>query len=272
MTIPQSLPAFQESCDYLRKGIKATALTSIEGVKKVALPIITFLGESGSFGVNGLKHVFHAGVGLISNFISLINNLIKRLFFSKEVKIAPVKPKPLTTESEAPLLKKTEDTLSDYKDYYFEPPMLTEMQREQIFTEMTSSILSLLQKINIFIATKTPSEAEKEEFLANLRIELTFLSDKIDFAIDPVTQNIEELIAPKEMVFTQVELILRSLFKKMGELIIQYSPTTEEQAQIIATLKTQFDTILEQLIANALTSDWADATKALDSIESRNIY
>lgn len=267
MTIPQSLPTFQESYAYIQKGLKDTASTSIEGVKQVALPIITFLGEVGSSGANGIKHIFHAGVEKISNFISLITNLVKRLFCHEEVKVDPIKQEP-----EALPLKETENTISDDRELPFELPPLTEMQRKQVVADVKSSLNTVLEEINTFITTKTPSEAEKEEFLANLRTELSALSEKIDFAVDPVTQNIEELIAPKEMVFEQVELAVRSFSKKIGELIVQYAPTKEERAKMIATSKIQFDTGLEKLIANALASDWKDATKALDSVESGDIY
>ena len=276
MTIPQSLPTFYDSYSYVSKGIKDTASTSIEGVKKVALPIITFLGEVGSSGANGVKHIFHAGVEKISNFISLINKLVKRLFFSEEVKIDPIRNEPPKTTLEAPIAKETENTIPDYEDHHFEPPMLTEMQRKQIFADVKSNLNTILEEINTFITTKTPSESEKEEFLANLRIEFNSISDKIDFAIDPVTKNIEELIAPKEMVFEQIELIVRSFFKKTGELIVQYSPTTEERSQMIATTKIQLDATLEKLITAAKKSDGTGALKvlgsSLDFVDSGDIY
>ncbi len=295
MTITELQHTFYEGYTSFQNKIKNASSKPMEAVNQIALPIINALGEMGSYGVNSISHAYKAGLENLSQMMSLINSWVSRLFFQAkeapplEIKQGVTHEEPVVQEMiESPIISK-----ADISPNTANPVLqMKELLNQVIPTraEIQLGVETLLKEINEIILKYYPTDFQKEEFLANLKTELHAISDRITFDIDPVTQRIEEFIAPKEMVFAQSKYMLVAILEKIKEtqktitkFIKEHAPNEEEKAAILAKIRSEVDVILERIVANAKISeefsvekiyegDREEALKVLNHVDANNIY
>lgn len=305
MTITGIQNTFYEGYISIQNNIQEAFSKRIEKGNQIALPIINALGEMGSYGVTSISHIYKTGVENFSKMVSLINSWINRLFFqAKEAPHLEMEKVILPEEIVVQEIIKA-PTLTTSKANIISDMLSSVLQTKELLSQMTPtkaevqlSVETLLKKTNELILKYLPTESEKEEFLANLKTELHAISDRINFDIDPITQRIEEFIAPKEMVFAQSKLMLVAILEKTKELqqivstqtvkmitefVEEHAPNEEEKAAIFAKIRSERDIVLERIVANAKVSEdfsiekiyegnREETLKVLNPVDASNMY